>query len=297
MSIHLSKGFVIAFPVPAWFLNLEIVLPTPPMMPVNPAPSNPNFNLFNISVVGSSVSLSNSVGPPSKSPKVPASSTSATNTPSANPPKPAPTPNAPVFSKPVAPFEKASLNNLFSALSNLPPFNFFETALDISPPKSKYLPLLFAIKAPLAKPLPTLKAIPPGTPMLVINSVIFPAVVASANSSKGFIFAKNSSTSAALFVSPPKSINVAPSDTKPSGILKRPEPIPASADTNAFGLLFSSASVVVLFVFSFKSSPKVAIAYLLYLKIFSFSCRITNYFVYFSRSIWQYYNRKPFTYF
>ena len=66
------------------------------MMPVNPAPSNPNFNLFNISVVGSSVSLSNSVGPPSKSPKVPASSTSPTNTPSANPPKPAPAPNAPV---------------------------------------------------------------------------------------------------------------------------------------------------------------------------------------------------------
>ena len=111
MSIHLSKGLVIALPVPAWFLNLEIVFPAPPIIPVKPAPSKPNFNLLNISVVGSSVSLSNFVGPPSKSPKVPASSTSATNTPSANPPNPAPAANAPVFSNPVAPFEKASSNN------------------------------------------------------------------------------------------------------------------------------------------------------------------------------------------
>ena len=108
--------------------------------------------------------------------------------------------------------------------------------------------------------------------MLVINSVIFPAVVASAISSKGFIFAKNSSTSAALSVPAPKSIRVAPNETKPSGILKRPEPIPANADTKALGLLFSSASVLMLFSFSFKRSPKVAIIYLLYLKISSFFC-------------------------
>jgi hypothetical protein len=104
----------------------------------------------------------------------------------------------------------------------------------MSPPKSKYLSLLFAIKAPLANPLPTLKANPAGTPMLTISSVILPAVVASAYSSKGFIFAKNSSTLATLLVSAPKSNNVAPSETKPSGILNRPDPIPAKAERNQF---------------------------------------------------------------
>jgi hypothetical protein len=48
------------------------------MAPANPVPSTPNFNLFNISEIGESVSLSNAVGPPKKSPKVPASSTSPT---------------------------------------------------------------------------------------------------------------------------------------------------------------------------------------------------------------------------
>ena len=130
----------------------------------------------------------------------------------------------------------------------------------MSPPKSKYLLLRFAINAPLASPVPTLKAIPPGTPILTINSVILPAVVASAISSKGFIFAKNSSTSAALFVSAPISIKVAPNETKPSGILNKPEPIPAKADTNALGLLFSSAGEDST---PFAMSAKVAIIYLL----------------------------------
>ena len=240
-SIHLLNLPVIAFPVPVWFLNLEIVLPATPNNPVKAVPSIPNFNLFNISASGVSFSLSNPVGPPNKSPKLPTSSTSSTNKPSAIPPNPAPVPYAKLFSVPVAVLEKASSTNLLCDLVNLSPFNFFWIALEVSPPKSKYLSLRFAINAPLANPLPTLKATPPGTPMLTISSVILPAVVASAISSKGFILAKNSSTSAALSVSAPISINVAPSETKPSGILNKPEPIPAKADTNALGLLFSSA--------------------------------------------------------
>ena len=75
-----------------------------------------------------------------------------------------------------------------------------------------------------------LKAAPPGIARLVISSVILPAVVASAISSNGFIFAKNSSTSAAWLVSAPKSISVAPKENKPSGILNKPEPTPAIID-------------------------------------------------------------------
>jgi len=240
-SIHLLNLPVTAFPVPVWFLNLEMVLPATPSIPVNAVPSIPNFNLFNNSASGVSFSLSNSVGPPNKSPKLPASVTSSTNKPSAIPPKPAPDPYAKLFSAPVAVLEKASSTNLFSGLVNFLPSIFFRRALEVSPPRSKYFLLRLAINAPLANPLPTLKATPPGTPILTISSVILPAVVASAISSKGFIFAKNSSTSAALFVSAPRSIRVAPRETKPSGILNRPEPIPANADTNALGLLFSSA--------------------------------------------------------
>jgi hypothetical protein len=57
----------------------------------------------------------------------------------------------------------------------------------------KYFPPLAALTAVL----PNLKATPPGMIIFVINSVILPAVVASAASSKGLIFAKNFSTSAA----------------------------------------------------------------------------------------------------
>jgi hypothetical protein len=63
---------------------------------------------------------------------------------------------------------------------------------------SKYFPDFLPAIATLAKLLPALNAIPPGTPRLTINSVIFPAVVASAASSKGLILAKNSSTSAVI---------------------------------------------------------------------------------------------------
>ena len=78
--------------------------------------------------------------------------------------------------------------------------------------------------------LASLAAAPTGTPIFVIISLILPAVVASAYSSKGFIFAKNSSTFAAVLVSAPRSIKFAPKETKPSGILNKPEPIPAKKD-------------------------------------------------------------------
>ena len=108
------------------------------------------------------------------------------------------------------------------------------------PLKFKYFPP----RAALTAPLPILKAIPPGIAILVISSVILPAVVAAAASSNGLIFAKNSSTSAALLVSAPRSIKVAPRDAIPSGILNKPEPIPAMIDlnvpTSSPGIKFSS---------------------------------------------------------
>ena len=61
-------------------------------------------------------------------------------------------------------------------------------------------------------------AYPTGTAMFVRTSLIFPAVDASAYSSKGFILAKNSSTSAAVSVPTPKSIKFAPKEKSPSGI-------------------------------------------------------------------------------
>ena len=70
----------------------------------------------------------------------------------------------------------------------------------------------------------------PGTPKLTINSVILPAAVAFAASSKGFILAKKSSTASALSLSTPKSNSVAPSVVIPSAILNRPEGIAANID-------------------------------------------------------------------
>ena len=210
---------------------------------MNAAPSKPNLNLFKSSSSGVLLSLSNAVGPPIKSPKEPTSVTSSTNTPSAIPPKPAPDAKEVTFSPLVASCEKASSTkpiSLFVSFSVLA--NFLDMALAVSPPKSKYLPLFLAISADLAKLLPALKAKPPGTARLVIISVSLPAVVASAISSNGFIFAKNFSTSAALLVSAPRSISVAPSDTKPSGILNKPEPKPASTETIVLVSLSCSAS-------------------------------------------------------
>ena len=67
--------------------------------------------------------------------------------------------------------------------------------------------------------------------MLTRSSVILPAAVASAFSSKGFILSKNCSTFAALFVSAPRSISSAPKDTKPSGIFIRPYAMPDRTDS------------------------------------------------------------------
>ena len=78
--------------------------------------------------------------------------------------------------------------------------------------------------------LAILPATPTGIARLVKISLILPAVVASAYSSKGFISAKNVSTFSAVFVSAPKSIKLAPIETKPSGILNKPEPIPAKKE-------------------------------------------------------------------
>ena len=66
--------------------------------------------------------------------------------------------------------------------------------------------------------------------MLTISSVIFPAAVASAASSKGFILSKYSSTASALFLSIPKSKRVAPRVAAPSNILNTPEPTPANIE-------------------------------------------------------------------
>ena len=200
-----------------WLLNFLIPNPTPPSNPVNAVPSIPNFNLFNNSASAVPLDLSISVGPPNKSPNVPASSTSATNAASATPPKPAPVPKAFILSLIVA-----SSSN-FVSLSAL-------DSLDKSCAGSKYLPAFLPAIATFAKLLPALNAIPPGTPMLIISSVILPAVVASAASSNGFILSKNSSTDAAVLVSAPKSINDAPNENIPSGILNKPDPIPAKVD-------------------------------------------------------------------
>ena len=84
-----------SLPLVASFL---IVFPAPPKTPTNNAPSVPNLTLLINSLSGSySSSLSISVGPPNKSPKVPISSTSPTKTPSAAPPDVAAAKNLAVF--------------------------------------------------------------------------------------------------------------------------------------------------------------------------------------------------------
>ena len=65
--------------------------------------------------------------------------------------------------------------------------------------------------------------------------------LSSATSSKGFNLSKNCSTSAAVSVPAPKSINSAPKETTPSGIFKRPDAIPAAAAVYHDVSLFSSA--------------------------------------------------------
>ena len=97
--------------------------------------------------------------------------------------------------------------------------------------------------------LQLLLQLPTGTPMFVITSLILPAAVASAYSSKGFIFAKNSSTFAAVLVSAPRSIKFAPKETNPSGILNKPEPIPAKKDPNTTYTYLFSKELSCVFLF------------------------------------------------
>ena len=73
--------------------------------------------------------------------------------------------------------------------------------------------------------------------MLTKSSVIFPAAVASAFSSQSVRSSNHFSTSAALPESTPRSRSVAPSENNPFGIARRPEPTPASMDSNVPTLL------------------------------------------------------------
>ena len=103
----------------------------------------------------------------------------------------------------------------------------------------KYCFAFFALIALFARLAPLVKAIPPGIPKLIKVSVIFPAVVASAFSSKGFISSKKFSTFAAVLLSVPKSIKLAPNEIAPSGIFIIPEAIPDKTDS-IVPTLFSS---------------------------------------------------------
>ena len=70
----------------------------------------------------------------------------------------------------------------------------------------------------MANLVPILKPMPPGTPMLTKSSVIFPAVVAAAFSSQVVRSSNHCSTAAALLVSAPRSMSVAPRENMPLGI-------------------------------------------------------------------------------
>ena len=166
------------------------------------------------------------VGPPNKSPKEPACSTSPTNTPSATPPPIAPAINC--LPLPLA----VSSNASSAALTNLGLFNF------------TYLLFLDANIADLAKLPAPLKAKPPGIPMLTNSSVIFPAAVASAFSSRSVRSSNQASTLAALPLSTPRSKRLAPNEKKPLGIDIKPEPTPASIDSNTPTLLLLSACLL-----------------------------------------------------
>ena len=94
----------------------------------------------------------------------------------------------------------------------------------------KYFPSFLDLNAALAIAAPLVNATAPGTPMLTSASVILPAVVASAFSSKSVRSSNHFSTSAALLVPAPRSINVAPRENNPFGIEIRPDPTPASME-------------------------------------------------------------------
>ena len=199
------------------------VLPTPPITPVNKAPSVPNLTRLISSLSGSySSSRSSCVGPPSKSPKDPICSTSPTNTLSAKPPDVA------------AAINFAVLPLALSSAAFLPALTRFGLS------RTKYFFNFLDCKALLARLAPLVKAIPPGTPMLTNVSVIFPIVVASAFSSKSVRSSNHFSTSTAFLVSAPKSIRDAPRENKPLGMAIRPDPTPASMECMVPILLYFS---------------------------------------------------------
>ena len=167
--------------------------------------------------------LSILVGPPNKSPNVPIASASPTKTPSAIPPPIAPATNC-------LPLPLAVNSNASSAA----PTNFLFDNLT-------YLLFLPASMAVFAKPLADLKARPPGIPMFTNASVILPAAVASAFSSKVVRSSNHCSTLAALPLLTPRSIRLAPREKNPFGIAIKPDATPASIDSNVPILLLSCA--------------------------------------------------------
>ena len=107
--------------------------------------------------------------------------------------------------------------------------------------KLSELPALLVFKALSANFCPNLKPTPPGIPICVNASVSLPTALLWAYSSKGLSLSKNCSTSAAVSVSAPKSINSAASENTPSGTLMIPDAIPATpARKKLAELLFSA---------------------------------------------------------
>ena len=149
------------------------------------------------------------------------SSTSATNV---SPTAPPTTPAANLFAL-AALFKLPALSAAF--------FKFGFLRLTCLPIFLALSALSNALVASLYPKVPTLAT-------CVIASVIFPIAFSLALSSKGFISSKIFSTSAAVFVSKPKSINSAPNEIKPSGILISPDATPENAASILLILLCNS---------------------------------------------------------
>ena len=224
LSIHLSNFELATSKFLFLLVILPISLPVPPRIPVNNAPSVPNLILFNISLEASGLVslLSILVGPPIRSPNVPAWSTSPMNTPSAIPP-----PNAPAINALPLPFAVSS--KALSAALTIAGSATLNNVL--------FLPASIEVFAML---LALLNATPPGTPMFTNSFVIFPAAVASAFSSNSVRLSNHASTCAALPLSTPRSIMLAPREKKPLGIPIRPDATPDSIDSIVPTLLLFS---------------------------------------------------------
>ena len=151
-------------------------------------------------------------------------------------PKPLPiTPpvNGPIIFLPVL-FKLKSLPAFLAAIA-LSAISFAWKAILACEPAFPFKAMLAVFAMPLANcaPLAAPKTPPvraKGT-IVVIASVILPTARASASSSNGLISSNHLSTSAALLVSPIKSINSAPTETKLFGIFITPDATPANADS------------------------------------------------------------------